>query len=322
MTTIEEALAPARRSSTPASRWPATSRICRHCAPCRARNVCHRFHLERGRGRRRLRRRRLVRRGRVLVPARPALPMEPHAALAAWDEEGGLTVWASTQNPYSVRVELAKMFGAPLAPDPHRRAAPRRRVRRQDVREARAARRRAGARRGACRCAWPSRRTDAFRTVRRCDARVVACAWACSTRRHGSLAAECAADFDVGAYADIGPRIIQKGTYTATGPVPRRRTSCCDSTRGLHQHDAGRRLPRVRRAAARLGLRVAARRGGAAARPRSRRAAAPEPLAHGEEFAPGETPVDGKFEESLSRAAEAIRWSARRARRTAAAASR
>src|SRR5262249_6156893 len=32
-------------------------------------------------------------------------------------------------------------------------------------------------------------------------------------------------------------------------------------------------------------------------------------FAHGEEFARGETPIDGKFEESLARAAEAIRWS-------------
>jgi CO/xanthine dehydrogenase Mo-binding subunit len=31
-------------------------------------------------------------------------------------------------------------------------------------------------------------------------------------------------------------------------------------------------------------------------------------LAHGEEFAPGDTPIDGKFEESLSRAVEAIGW--------------
>src|SRR5262249_57319117 len=28
----------------------------------------------------------------------------------------------------------------------------------------------------------------------------------------------CDADYDVGAYADIGPRVVQKGTYTATGP--------------------------------------------------------------------------------------------------------
>jgi CO/xanthine dehydrogenase Mo-binding subunit len=32
-------------------------------------------------------------------------------------------------------------------------------------------------------------------------------------------------------------------------------------------------------------------------------------LAHGEEFAPGDTPVDGKLEEGLNRVAEAIQWS-------------
>src|SRR5205814_2466254 len=31
-------------------------------------------------------------------------------------------------------------------------------------------------------------------------------------------------------------------------------------------------------------------------------------LGHGEAFAPGDTPIDGKFEESLGRAAEAIGW--------------
>src|SRR5262245_31624923 len=36
--------------------------------------------------------------------------MEPHGALVQWDEEGGLTVWAETQNPFSVRTELAAIF--------------------------------------------------------------------------------------------------------------------------------------------------------------------------------------------------------------------
>src|SRR5207249_9993275 len=57
---------------------------------------------------------------------------------------------------------------------------------------------------------------DAFRTVRRCDARV---SFRVGFRRDGRLVAvECRADYDVGAYADIGPRVVQKGTYTATGP--------------------------------------------------------------------------------------------------------
>ena len=41
--------------------------------------------------------------------------MEPHGAIAEWDAEGGLTVWSSTQNPFSVRAELAKLFDLPAS---------------------------------------------------------------------------------------------------------------------------------------------------------------------------------------------------------------
>src|SRR6266540_6366579 len=146
---------------------------------------------------------------------------------------------------------------------------------------------------------------EAFRTVRRCDARVRV---RLGLRRDGLLvAAECRADFDVGAYADIGPRIIQKGTYTATGPyrVAHARlgstavytnTTPGGAFRGFGvpqlawaveslMDEAARRLDRDPVDLRRQNL-----------------------LAHGEEFAPGDTPIDGKFEESLSRAAEAIGW--------------
>src|SRR6185436_348990 len=47
---------------------------------------------------------------------------------------------------------------------------------------------------------------DAFRTVRRCDARV---RFRVGFRRDGRLVAvDCAADYDVGASADIGPRVV------------------------------------------------------------------------------------------------------------------
>src|SRR5439155_300837 len=56
-------------------------------------------------------------------------------------------------------------------------------------------------------CAWRQRRRAARVHVR------------VGFRRDGALVAvECDADYDVGAYADIGPRVVQKGTYTATGP--------------------------------------------------------------------------------------------------------
>ena len=120
-------------------------------------NVCHQFHFERGDA------------ARGASPTADlvldeTLPLSARAALrdgaprGAWPpgtRRAALTVWASTQNPYSVRVELAKMFGVPLA-----------RIRvvvpllgggfgEQDLREARAARGGARARGAAGRCGSP-----------------------------------------------------------------------------------------------------------------------------------------------------------------------
>src|SRR6185369_8443544 len=126
--------------------------------------------------------------------------------------------------------------------------------------------------------------------------------------RDGRLQAlACDADFDVGAYADIAPRVIQKGTYTASGPyrvanvllhanAVYTNTTPGGAFRGFGvpqlawaveslMDEAARRLDRDPVELRRQNL-----------------------LAHGEEFAPGDTPIDGKFEESLSQAAEAIGW--------------
>jgi CO/xanthine dehydrogenase Mo-binding subunit len=230
--------------------------------------------------------------------------MEPHAAVAAWDADDSLTVWASTLNPYSVRVELARMFGLPLARIrvivPHLGggfggktyatleplAAVLARAARRPVRLAASA-------------------AEAFQTVRRCAARV---ATRVGLRRDGTLVAvECRAHYDVGAYADIGPRVVQKGTYTATGPyrVPNVRLAAAavytNTTPGGAFRGFG--VPQLAWALESL-LDVAAGRLGL------------DPvgirqhnlLGHGEEFAPGDTPIDGKFSESLGRAAETIEW--------------
>jgi CO/xanthine dehydrogenase Mo-binding subunit len=304
VTTLEEALAAGaplvHAAESPAGHFADLSTL----RPAPGTNVCHQFHLERGRGAGAFAEADLVVEDGYTFPRVQHYSMEPHAALAAWDEEGGLTVWASTQNPFSVRLELAKMFGVPLGRirivvpllgggfggktyaklEPI--AAALARIARRPVRLAISAQ-------------------DAFRTVRRCDARVRV---RLGLMRDGRLwAAECAADFDVGAYADIGPRIIQKGTYTATGPyrVPHAvldsravytNTTPGGAFRGFGVpqlawafesalDEAARRLDRDPVELRRQNL-----------------------LGHGEEVAPGDTPVDGKFEESLSRAAEAIRW--------------
>ncbi|HEY3020550.1 MAG TPA: molybdopterin cofactor-binding domain-containing protein, partial [Solirubrobacteraceae bacterium] len=178
-------------------------------------NVCHRFRYARGDAEAALASAHVVVEDTFHFPRVQHYAMEPNAALAAWDETGGLTVWASTQNPYSVRVELAKMFDAPLSRIrivvPHLGggfgsktyakleplAAALAHVAGRPVRLAASA-------------------TEAFQTVRRCSSRVTV---RVGFARDGTLVAvDCRADFDVGAYADIGPRVVQKATYTATGP--------------------------------------------------------------------------------------------------------
>jgi CO/xanthine dehydrogenase Mo-binding subunit len=304
VTTIEEALAsgaPLVHTGEPlAGHFADLSTL----KPVAGSNICHQFHLERGRGAGAFAEADLVLEDSYSFPRVQHYSMEPHCALAAWDEEGGLTVWASTQNPYSVRVELAAMFRVPLhririvVPllgggfggktyakiEPITSALAR--VARRPVRLCISA-------------------EDAFRTVRRCDARVRV---TLGLKRDGRLwAAACSADFDVGAYADIGPRIIQKGTYTATGPY--RVANVVLASRAVYTNTTpggafrGFGVPQLAWAFESL-LDDAARRLDLDPVELRRQ----NLLAHGEEFAPGETPIDGKFEESLARAAEAIRW--------------
>jgi len=304
VTTLEEALAPGAPLVHTAPPLAGHFADLSTLEAKRGTNICHQFHFERGLGAAAFAEADLVLEGTYAFPRVQHYAMEPHAALAVWDEEGGLSVWASTQNPYSVRVELARMFrvslnririvvpllGGGFGSKTYAKIEPvtaaLARIVGRPVRLALSA-------------------EDAFRTVRRCDARVRV---RLGLRGDGLLlAAECHADFDVGAYADIGPRIIQKGTYTATGPyrVPHAL---------LHSHAVytnttpggafrGFGVPQLAWALESLLDEAASRLDRDPVELRRQNL-----LAHGEEFAPGDTPIDGKFEESLSRAAEAIRW--------------
>jgi CO/xanthine dehydrogenase Mo-binding subunit/aerobic-type carbon monoxide dehydrogenase small subunit (CoxS/CutS family) len=267
-------------------------------------NVCHRFRFARGDAAAALAGADLVVEDTYRFPAVQHYAMEPHAAVAAWDETGGLTVWAGTQNPYSVRVELAQMFGAPLARIrvvvPHLGggfgsktyakleplAAALAHVAGRPVRLAASA-------------------AEAFQTVRRCSARVT---MRVGFRRDGSLVAvQCDADYDVGAYADIGPRVVQKATYTATGPYRVPHVALAAAAVYTHTTPGGAfrgfGVPQLAWALESL-FDVAADRLGRDPVDLRRQ----NLLAHGEEFAAGDTPIDGKYEESLGRAAEAIGW--------------
>jgi CO/xanthine dehydrogenase Mo-binding subunit len=268
-------------------------------------NICHQFGFARGDSASALAAADVVVEDAYRFPPVQHVALEPHAVVAAWDETGSLTLWASTQNPYSVRVELAKMFDVPLARIrvvvPHLGggfgsktyakleplAATLARAAGRPVRLAASV-------------------SEAFQTVRRCASRV---AVRVGFRRDGTLVAiECDADYDVGAYADIGPRVVQKGTYTATGPyrVPHVRLASravyTNTTPGGAFRGFG--VPQLAWALESL-FDVAAERLDRDPVELRRQ----NFLAHGEEFAPGDTPIDGKLEESLARAADAIGWS-------------
>src|SRR5262249_32330710 len=178
-------------------------------------NVCHQFQSARGDAAGELTGADVVVEDAYRFPPVQHVALEPHAVVAAWDETGALTLWASTQNPYSVRVELAKMFDVPLARIrvvvPHLGGGFGSKTYAK-LEPLAATLARAAGRPVRLAASVP----EAFQTVRRCAARV---AVRVGFRRDGTLlAVECDADYDVGAYADIGPRVVQKGTYTATGP--------------------------------------------------------------------------------------------------------
>jgi CO/xanthine dehydrogenase Mo-binding subunit len=272
--------------------------------PERGTNVCHRFSYQRGDAVAALGRAHLVLEDSFRFPRVQHYAMEPNAAVAAWDETGTLTVWAATQNPYSVRVELARMFGVPLARIrivvPHLGGGFGSKTYAKLEPLAAALARAAGR---------PVRLAasvaEAFQTVRRCGARVT---MRVGLARDGTLlAVDCHADYDVGAYADIGPRVVQKATYTATGPyrVPhvalQARAVYTNTTPGGAFRGFG--VPQLAWALESL-LDVAAERLGRDPVDLRRQ----NLLSHGEEFAPGDTPIDGKLEESLGRAAAAIGW--------------
>jgi CO/xanthine dehydrogenase Mo-binding subunit len=268
-------------------------------------NICHQFQFARGDVASALTAADVVVEDAYRFPPVQHVALEPHAVVAAWDETGALTLWASTQNPYSVRVELAKMFDVPLARIrvvvPHLGGGFGSKTYAK-LEPLAATLARAAGRPVRLAASVP----EAFQTVRRCAARV---AVRVGFRRDGTLlAVECDADYDVGAYADIGPRVVQKGTYTASGPyrVPHvklaSRAVYTNTTPGGAFRGFG--VPQLAWALESL-FDVAADRLDRDPVDLRRQ----NFLAHGEEFAPGDTPIDGKLEESLGRAAEAIGWS-------------
>ena len=72
----------------------------------------------------------VVVKGRYVSDASQGVPIEPRAVVAQWQGDK-VTIWSSTQVPYAARAGVAQTLADPRGERPHRRAAARRRLRRQ-----------------------------------------------------------------------------------------------------------------------------------------------------------------------------------------------
>ena len=89
--------------------------------PLTGTNVCHRFRIRHGDAAAGFADADVIVSRAFRTPGAAHAPMEPHAALAEW-EDGRLTLWTGTQTPFNTRADVAGAFG--LRPDDVRVVAP------------------------------------------------------------------------------------------------------------------------------------------------------------------------------------------------------
>ncbi|MGH7773788.1 MAG: xanthine dehydrogenase family protein molybdopterin-binding subunit [Candidatus Binatia bacterium] len=229
--------------------------------------------------------------------------MEPHATVAQLDGDR-LTLWASTQDPFTLREHLAEIFHVPLnkvriiVPYVGGGYGGKLSVKTEPLVAA---------------LSWKARRPvkvthsveESFKTVTRHPARFRI---KTGVSRDGRLIArECEIYMDTGAYADAGPRVTQKAGYRALGPyrIPHVRTDAYTVYTNTVPAGAFRGFgtPQVTWAYESQMDIIAERLGIDALDFRLKNL-----LKKGEEYTPGDTPVDCDLKEGLLRAAKAIGW--------------
>jgi CO/xanthine dehydrogenase Mo-binding subunit len=229
--------------------------------------------------------------------------MEPHVAIAQV-EHGQITVWASTQHPFPVRKELAEMFGLPLSHVqvivPYLGGAYGNKSYTKIEPLVVAMAQKVGR---------PVRLAltveESFKIVRQAAARVT---MKTGVKRDGTMVArQCTAHYQIGAYADVGPRVVQKAGYTACGPY--RIPHVQIETYAVYSNTVnsvafrGYGVPQLAWASESKMDMIAQRLGLDALDMRLKNL-----LQRGEAFAPGDLPVDCDFHGSLTRAAAAVGW--------------
>ncbi len=77
-------------------------------------NIANHFKIRRGDVERGFRESDFVTRNTFTTPMAQHCPLEPHVSIAQFDPSGRVTIWSSTQHPYSVRRETARFLRLPI----------------------------------------------------------------------------------------------------------------------------------------------------------------------------------------------------------------
>jgi CO/xanthine dehydrogenase Mo-binding subunit len=303
---LDAALAPGAPLLHPHPKLSAHFRDLSALRPIPGTNVCHHWTYGRGDVERGFAEADLVVEQTYSFPMVHHYSLEPHCAIARVDGQG-ITVWASTQHPFPVRKELAEMFGLPLArvqvivPYLGGAYGNKSYTKIEPLTIALAAH-----------VKRPVRLAltveEAFKTVRRAAVRY---RLRTGVRRDGTLVArDCEIHYQLGAYADVGPRVVQKSAYTAAGPyrIPHLRINAY----GVYTNTVvsvafrGYGVPQLAWAYESQMDVIAERLGVDALELRLKNV-----LARGETFIEGDLPVDCDYAEGLRKAATAIGWGER-----------
>ena len=183
--------------------------------PVEGTNICTHFKLNRGDIQKGFAEADRIFEDTFTLPATQHSFLETHACIASVEPGGRITVWATTQNPFVVRTQLANIFKVPVSKVriivPYLGGGYGGKVYPKIEPITVALAQKAGR---------PVRvvlsREEVFYTITK-HAAVIR--MKTGVKKDGTLVArECEIHLDTGAYAEIGPRVAKKSGYTAAGP--------------------------------------------------------------------------------------------------------
>ncbi len=183
--------------------------------PIEGTNICTHFKLNRGDIQKGFAESDHIFEDTFTLPATQHSFLETHACIASVEPGGRITVWATTQNPFVVRTQLANIFKVPVSKVrvivPYLGGGYGGKVYPKVEPITVALAQKAG---------LPVRvvlsREEVFYTITK---HAAAIRMKTGVKKDGTLLArECEIHLDTGAYAEIGPRVAKKSGYTAAGP--------------------------------------------------------------------------------------------------------